>query len=93
MQELKDRVRPITDKDKGLPTFSYSKIEVFKNCPLQYRFKYMDKKYSQDTSIALELGSLCHYVLEQKGKMIASGQVVDYDKLNDKQTKKQKKNY
>lgn len=82
MQELKDRVRPVTDKDKGLPTFSYSKIEVFKNCPLQYKFKYMDKKYSQDTSIALELGSLCHYVLETKGKMIASGQAVDYDKLN-----------
>ena len=83
MQELLNRIRPVTDDDKNLPVFSYSKMEVFKNCPLQYRYKYIEKKYSQDTSIALELGSLCHYVLEQKGKMIVSGEMVDYEKLND----------
>ena len=83
MQELLNRIRPVTDDDKKLPVFSYSKMEVFKNCPLQYRYKYIEKKYSQDTSIALELGSLCHYVLEQKGKMIVSGETVDYEKLND----------
>lgn len=82
MQELLNRIRPVTEDDKNLPVFSYSKMEVFKNCPLQYRYKYIEKKYSQDTSIALELGSLCHYVLEQKGKMIVSGQTVDYEKLN-----------
>ena len=83
MQELLNRIRPVTENDKELSVFSYSKIEVFKNCPLQYRYKYIEKKYSQDTSIALELGSLCHYVLEQKGRMVADGQVVNYDKLND----------
>ena len=83
MQELLNRIRPVTEDDKNLPVFSYSKMEVFKNCPLQYRYKYIEKKYSQDTSIALELGSLCHYVLEQKGKMIVSGETVDYEKLND----------
>lgn len=83
MQELLNRIRPATENDKELPVFSYSKIEVFKNCPLQYRYKYIEKKYSQDTSIALELGSLCHYVLEQKGRMVADGQAVNYDKLND----------
>ena len=83
MQELLNRIRPVTDDDKNLPVFSYSKMEVFKNCPLQYRYKYIEKKYSQDTSIALEFGSLCHYVLEQKGKMIVSGETVDYEKLND----------
>ena len=82
MEELKNRIRQVTDKDRVLPVFSYSKLEVFKNCPLQYKYKYIDKKYSHDTSIALELGSLCHYVLETKGRMIASGQAVDYDKLN-----------
>ena len=82
MQELLNRIRPVTDDDKNLPVFSYSKMEVFKNCPLQYRYKYIEKKYSQDTSIALELGSLCHYVLEQKGKMIVLGETVDYEKLN-----------
>lgn len=83
MQELLNRIRPVTEDDKNLPVFSYSKMEVFKNCPLQYRYKYIEKKYSQDTSIALELGSLCHYILEQKGKMIVSGKTVDYEKLND----------
>ena len=82
MQELLNRIRPVTEDDKNLPVFSYSKMEVFKNCPLQYRYKYIEKKYSQDTSIALELGSLCHYVLEQKGKMIVLGETVDYEKLN-----------
>ena len=82
MQELLNRIRPVTEKDRELPVFSYSKLEVFKNCPLQYRYKYIEKKYSQDTSIALELGSLCHYVLEQKGRMVAAKQNVDYDKLN-----------
>lgn len=83
MQELLNKIRPVTDQDKDLPVFSYSKLEVFKNCPLQYKYKYVEKKYSQDTSIALELGSLCHYVLEQKGKMVAAGQAVNYEKLND----------
>ena len=82
MQELLNRIRTVTETDKELPVFSYSKLEVFKNCPLQYRYKYIEKKYSQDTSIALELGSLCHYVLEQKGRMVAAKQKVDYDKLN-----------
>lgn len=83
MEELKKRIRKVTDQDKNLPVFSYSKMEVFKNCPFQYKLKYVDKKYSKDTSIALELGSLCHYVLESKGKMIVSGETVDYEKLND----------
>lgn len=81
MQELLKRIRPVKEKDKELPVFSYSKMETFKNCPMQYRLKYIEKKYTNDTSIALELGSLCHYVLEQKGKMVASGKIVDYAKL------------
>lgn len=83
MEELKKRIRKVTEQDKNLPVFSYSKMEVFKNCPFQYKLKYVDKKYSKDTSIALELGSLCHYVLESKGRMIAAGQNVNYDRLND----------
>lgn len=84
MEGLLKRIRPVTEEDrKKLPVFSYSKLEVFKNCPLQYRYKYIEKKYSQDTSIALELGSLCHYVLECKGRMIANREVIDYELLND----------
>ena len=68
---LKQYVRPVTEEDrKRLPVFSYSKMEVYKNCPYQYNLKYNQKKFTDDTSIALELGSLLHYILEQKGKML-----------------------
>ena len=83
MEELLKRIRPVTKDDTKLPVFSYSKLEVFKNCPLQYRYKYIEKKYSQDTSIALELGSLCHYVLERKGHMVANEEDINYGLLND----------
>ena len=78
---LKDYVRPVREEDRGvLPVFSYSKMEVYKNCPYQYDLKYNQKKFTDDTSIALELGSLLHYVLEQKGKMLTqkTGSIFDY---------------
>lgn len=77
---LKPYIRKVTKEDKKkLPTFSYSKMEVFKTCPFQYDKKYNGKMRTNDTSIALELGSLCHYVLEMKGKMLQDE--VDYDFL------------
>lgn len=84
METLKTKIRTVTEHDRRkLPTFSYSKIEVFRNCPMQYKIKYIDKKYSFETTLALELGNICHYVLEQKGKMITSSDNVDYDMLAD----------
>lgn len=79
---LKPYIRAVTEKDKGLPKFSYSKIEQFLNCPLGYNFKYNKGMYSKDTSIALELGSLCHYVLEQKGKAIINNELINYKDLH-----------
>jgi hypothetical protein len=81
---LKDKVRPVTDEDReNLPVYSYSSMEVFTNCPYQFNKKYNLKLRSNDTSIPLELGSLCHYILEQKGKLLANGLEVNYEKLND----------
>ena len=81
---LKDYVRPVREEDRGiLPVFSYSKIEVYKNCPYQYDLKYNQGKFSSDTSIALEIGSLLHYVLEQKGKILKEeNEMLDYELLN-----------
>lgn len=79
---LIEHVRPVTFKDrKTLPTFSYSKIDTFKNCPYQYNEKYNNKLYASDTSLALELGTLCHYVLEQKGKGIRNKKNMGYESL------------
>lgn len=84
MENLQRKIRPITSEDTGkLPVFSYSKIEVFKNCPMQYKIKYIDKKYAFERTLATDVGNICHYVLEQKGKMIKAGEKVNYDKLLD----------
>lgn len=79
---LKEKIRKVTSEDKNLPVFSYSKMDLFKSCPFSYNLKYNQKKYTSDTSIALELGSLCHFILELKGKSLAQGEKVDYAKLN-----------
>ena len=77
-------VRPVTDDDrKKLPTFSYSKLDVFKNCPFQFDKRYNQKMYSSDTSLPMELGGLCHYVLEQKGIILKNNLLVNYEKLNE----------
>lgn len=75
---LLEHIRPVTDEDRAkLPMFSFSRLEQYKNCPMSYKLKYVDEKVTNDTSLALELGSLCHYVLEMKGKMLKEGKV-DY---------------
>lgn len=82
MQELENMIRPVTCEDEEkLPRFSYSKIEVFKNCPMQYKIKYIDKKFSFERTLATDVGNLCHYILEQKGKMKKERQNVDYNLL------------
>ena len=79
---LLEHIRPVTDEDREkLPMFSYSRLEQYKNCPMSFKLKYIDEKVTEDTSLALELGSLCHYVLEMKGKMLKESCVVKYDIL------------
>lgn len=80
---LLEHIRPVTDEDREkLPMFSYSRLEQYKNCPMAYKLKYVDEKTTEDTSLALELGSLCHYVLETKGKMLKEDGIVNYEVLS-----------
>lgn len=80
---FKGKVRSVTNADRGvLPRLSYSGLETFRNCEMQYNLKYGEKKYSKDTTLALEAGSLLHKVLEEKFYYINSGKPVDYDYLN-----------
>lgn len=79
---FKGKVRSVTNADRGvLPRLSYSGLETFRNCEMQYNLKYGEKKYSKDTTLALEAGSLLHKVLEEKFYYINSGEPVDYDFL------------
>ena len=43
---------------------SYSSLSLLKQCPLQYKFRYIDKIYRDTPSISLDLGNLCHKILE-----------------------------
>ena len=77
------KVRGVTEADRGvLPRLSYSGLEVLRNCPYQYHLKYGEKKFTKETTLALELGSLCHLILELKCNYIKDGKPVDYDYLH-----------
>lgn len=45
---------------------SYSRIDVFKQCPFRYKLKYIDGNYTDTTSLALQIGTLLHYANELK---------------------------
>ncbi len=77
------KVRGVTEADRGvLPRLSYSGLDLNKNCPYQYHLKYDEKKYTKETTLALELGSLCHLILELKCNYIKEDKSVDYDYLH-----------
>ena len=78
---LEGRVVP-DDKEPCDLTVSYTRLEVFENCPFKYDLKYNQKKngLNQDT-IALKMGSIAHKVLELKGDTLIDGKSVDYDAL------------
>ena len=45
---------------------SYSRIDLFRQCPMRYKLKYIERNYTDTTSLALELGTLSHYIFELK---------------------------
>ena len=49
-----------------MPQYSYSKLETFKNCKLQYRYRYIDKiKVEIKNTIEAFLGNMVHEALEK----------------------------
>lgn len=78
---LKDYVRPVTEEDRNkLPTYSHSKLEVYENCPYRYGLQYEQGKRSDETTLALELGTVCHKVYETASQMWKEG-IVNYNDL------------
>ena len=68
---LKNKIRSVTEKDKTkLKKYSYSGLSVLKQCPYQFNLKYNKGLKAEESTLALQLGTLLHYVLEQKGKML-----------------------
>ena len=81
---LNNKIRKVTEEDKKkLTRVSYSKLDVLESCPYKFKLKYIDGNYANATSIALELGTLCHKVLELKGRYKMENRPVDYDYLKE----------
>lgn len=76
------KIRQVTDEDRGLPYGSYSKLSNFDHCPLNHKIKYIDKNYSNKSTLPMEIGSISHKVLEIKGHNIIKGTEINYDELN-----------
>lgn len=82
--ELQKLLRPVEEDDRRkLPTVSYSKLDVLKKCVMQYAQKYKLGKYSNQQTLALELGTILHKGLEMKGRMKIDGKKVDYLEITD----------
>ena len=80
--KLAGKIRSVTDEDrKKLPKYSYSGLSMLKHCPYQFNLKYNEDKRADESTLALQLGTLLHYVLEQKGKMIRNKTEINYDIL------------
>ena len=75
------KIRAVTDLDKkNLFKLSYSGLDQFRNCNFQFNLKYNDGKRTNETTLALELGSIVHRVLEEKFYQSLEG-LIDYDSL------------
>ena len=84
LNELSKLIRHVTEEDRGLPYISYSKISNFEKCPLSHKLKYIDKNFSNKSTLAMEIGTILHKALELKGQMIMNGcSEFDYEYLID----------
>ena len=43
---------------------SYTSLSLIDQCPYQYKLHYVDGIYKQQDAIALDIGNLCHKILE-----------------------------
>ena len=59
--------------------YSYSKLDLFEQCPYKYKLKYIDKNRSEESNIALEIGTLAHLGKEKWAEYIINKQIPDYN--------------
>lgn len=68
---------------KFLPRFSYTKLDCEDQCGWKYKLQYIDKNYIFEDTLATELGTLTHAVLEAIARDIMAGREIDYAKYKD----------
>lgn len=74
-------LRETTEEDKNLPRYSYSALSTYENCMLQGKLKYIDKNFSQKSSLAMEIGSILHKGLEMKANCLMEDRETDYEEI------------
>ena len=73
MQEKEKASKVAQGEPSAKERFSYSKLSTYLQCPYRFKLKYDDKKYSSASTLALELGTLCHKGLEIAGQYLSEG--------------------
>jgi hypothetical protein len=87
-------------KNLKLGRMSYSRLEMFSQCPYKYKLQYIDGNYSNESTLVLELGSILHKGLELKYKSIIDSIYIEYNYIKNiimngtqEQTEKDKGQY
>ena len=70
---------------KKLDRYSYSKISTYKQCPMKFNIKYLEKNFIYNANIATDFGTLIHETEEAIAKIIQEGiAAIDYIKLKNR---------
>ena len=67
----------------GTVKYSYSRLSTYGQCPWKYKLKYVDFNFVPVDSIAIDLGTLIHFLEEHISYALMNGEKPDYDKLID----------
>ena len=62
--------------------FSYSKLDLFDQCPMKYKFKYIDGFRTEGKTLALEMGSLAHKGKEMWGEYLIKDEDPDFNYID-----------
>ena len=65
----------------GAIKYSYSRVDTYDKCPWKYKLKYIDLNYIESNTLALELGTLVHFIEEHISYALMKGEKPDYDSL------------
>ena len=61
-----------------LDRYSYSKISTYKQCPMKFNIKYLEKNFIFNANIATDFGTLIHETEEAIAHAIIDGKSIDY---------------
>lgn len=73
--------------------FSYSSLQTYKNCPAQFKYRYVDKVIKQDESIEAFMGKRVHEALEYLYDEVLSSRIPFLDYILEKYHELWEKNW